>query len=51
MAEHAICIIEIGINQEKDLQKIIENNGLYVKGMYRDLAGVVRCIAFSHIDQ
>jgi release factor glutamine methyltransferase len=39
-------IVEIGINQEKDVIEIFEGQGFECKKMAKDLSGIIRCLVF-----
>jgi release factor glutamine methyltransferase len=48
LAKDGIAAFEIGFGQQRDLQAIVEENGLQVAGMKEDLAGIVRCVLVHH---
>ena len=43
-----ILVLEIGQNQEKDVEKIFEKCGLKLILSKKDLSGIIRCLMFKH---
>ncbi|MGE0007351.1 MAG: peptide chain release factor N(5)-glutamine methyltransferase [Parvibaculaceae bacterium] len=48
LAPHGRLIVEIGEGQATDIEAIFENRGWLPENRWRDLAGHVRCLGFSH---
>ncbi|MFT6077406.1 MAG: release factor glutamine methyltransferase [Myxococcota bacterium] len=48
LAESGLLLLEIGQDQENDVKKIFENNGLKLIEEKKDLSGIIRCLIFSN---
>lgn len=49
LKENGTIILEIGEGQEQDVQKIFETENLKLTEQKKDLAGIIRCLIFSHL--
>ncbi len=45
---NGIVVLEIGQNQEKDVERIFEKHGLKLIQIKKDLGGIIRCLIFKN---
>lgn len=48
LASGGFAVLEIGMGQEKDVEKIAAVGGLRAAGMKNDLSGITRCLIINH---
>jgi release factor glutamine methyltransferase len=46
LVNSGFAVLEIGMGQESEIEKIAAENGLKMVGVYNDLAGIIRCLMF-----